>query len=71
MQTRIGLSIVTVLSIAVGLSGVSSVMAAQKSSTGKDVKSLSEHAQVTLALSRLLLVSPRMPPSWCMAKMGN
>jgi len=51
MQTRIGLGIVTVLSIAVELSGVSSVMAAKKSSTGKDVKSLSEHAQVTLALS--------------------
>ena len=51
MQTRIGLGIVTVLSIAVGLSGVSSVLAAKKSSTVKDVKSLSEPAQMTLALS--------------------
>jgi len=51
MQTRMGLSIVAALTVAVGLSGVSSVLAATRSSTVKDMKSLSEHDQMTLALS--------------------
>ena len=51
MQTRIGLSIVAVLTVAVGFCGVSDVMAAKKPSTVKDVKSLSEQEQVKLALS--------------------
>ena len=51
MQTRIRVSIVTVLSIAVALFGVSPVLAAKKFSTTKEVKSLSEHEQMKLALS--------------------
>ena len=51
MQTRMGLSIVAVLTVAVGFCGVSHVMAAKKPSTVKDVKSLSEQEQVKLALS--------------------
>ena len=42
MKTRMGLSIVAVLTVAVGFCGVSHVMAAKKPSTVKDVKSLSE-----------------------------
>ena len=51
MRTRMGLGIVTVLCIAVGLVGVSSVLAATRSSTVKDVKSLSERDPMNLALS--------------------
>ena len=51
MQTRIGFSIVAIVTVAVGLSGVSSVLAATRSSTVKDVKSLTEHDQMMLALS--------------------
>ena len=51
MRTRMGLSIVAVLTVAVGFCGVSHVMAAKKPSTVKDVKSLSEQEQVKLALS--------------------
>ena len=51
MQTRMGLSIMAVLTVAVGFCGVSYVMAAKKPSAVKDVKSLSEQEQVKLALS--------------------
>jgi len=51
MQKMIARSLVAALSLTVGFSGVLHAMADKKPATVKDVKSLSEHEQVKLALS--------------------
>ena len=51
MQLRIHLGLVTILSVMIGFSCASDVLAAKKPSTVKEVKSLPEGEQVKLALS--------------------
>jgi hypothetical protein len=51
MQKRIALSLVAALSVMVGFADVPHATAGKKPATVKDVKSLSEHEQVKLALS--------------------
>ena len=51
MQKQIALSLVTAVLVMVGVASVPHAMAGKKSATVKEVKSLPDHEQVTLALS--------------------